>query len=293
MKQYAILLDLTDETGNTYMQTAVGNHGFQLEFQIGNTDKHYRVDDELSFGDVAEAFEEYVQGNEAWFTRYSYRRLDSETWKPIGRRQRPKKRGKSASEVADHNHSIGELKVEGDIRNRLLDPKNRVTPREAAELAPMKPGLYAVFVDRPGSLPEPFGTELRRRGTDLVYLGRASRNIAKRLVEQDLRHLSPSTFFRTLGAVLGYRPPSGSLRGRSNQNNYKFSRADTERIVNWIDEHLVVSWIEVSAGALDDEEKSLVRSLGPLFNLTHNPTALEELKRIRRECRDIARGLHG
>src|SRR5205814_7359543 len=84
-----------------------------------------------------------------------------------------------------------------------------------------KPGLYAIFIDDAKSLPEPFCSMLIRRGTRLLYMGRARKSLSVRLIDQELRHKRAATFFRGIGAILGLRPQRGSLRGKANQNNYR------------------------------------------------------------------------
>ncbi len=44
------------------------------------------------------------------------------------------------------------------------------------------------------------------------------------MLGNELRARGHGTFFRSLGAVLGYLPPKGSLKGKSNQNNYTFQK---------------------------------------------------------------------
>ena len=90
---------------------------------------------------------------------------------------------------------------------------------QARNQVPGVPGYYSIFVDVPDSLPEPFATRLNKKNTSLVYVGIATKSLAKRLIEQDLTHKNPSTVFRGLGALLGYRPIRGSLHGKKNQNN--------------------------------------------------------------------------
>jgi hypothetical protein len=161
---------------------------------------------------------------------------------------------------------------------------------EAAEReVPATPGLYAIYVDAFGSLPAPFSEELKIRATKLIYVGQASKSLEKRFLQQDLRGKSNATFYRGIGAVLGYRPPAGSLKGKSNQNNYRFSRDDRQEINGWIDRHLLVRWCECSAVKLDDIEPDLIRKWKPLFNTTHNPAPYPPLALLRDECRKIAR----
>jgi hypothetical protein len=103
-----------------------------------------------------------------------------------------------------------------------------------------------------------------------------------------LAHKRPATFFRSLGAVLGYTPTPGSLVGRRNQNNYRFDRDTTSEICEWIACNLQVSWLE-DPRPMPAIEQSLIRRYAPLFNIAHNPRALEAISDARRRCREIAR----
>lgn len=158
----------------------------------------------------------------------------------------------------------------------------------ASARVPNRPGYYAIYVDDATALPSPYSDVLSGSGTRLIYVGIATISLNERLVKQDLRHQRPSTFFRGIGAILGYRPPPGSLIGKSNQNNYRFSTSDTAQVVRWINEHLSVNSIEESP-AVATTEKALIRAHRPLINTTHNPDALPALAALRLECRTIAR----
>ena len=175
-----------------------------------------------------------------------------------------------------------------DALAELTAIEKLVKVEDAEQDAPTRHGLYSIYVDRAETLPSPFSDELKRRGTCLLYIGIASKSLQKRLVQQDLRHRSPSTFFRGIGPVLGYRPPVGSLRGKANQRNYKFSRSDTDKIIRWIDDHLRVWWCECETASLADIERSLIRKLTPLMNTKDNPAKSQVLATLRKECRDIA-----
>lgn len=159
--------------------------------------------------------------------------------------------------------------------------------QEAEIVVPGAPGIYAIFVDDADLLPLPFGDLLRNRASRLLYLGIASSSLKQRLVDQDLRHKQPSTFFRGLGAVLGFVPPRGSLLGRRNQKNYRFSRADTASIIGWINTHLSIGWL-VTDSSLATTEAEAIRAYRPLFNTTHNPERSPELAALRRLCRSAA-----
>jgi len=159
---------------------------------------------------------------------------------------------------------------------------------EAPVRVPTQPGYYAIFVDDPEHLPSPYGDLLQQRATELIYIGMATISLRERLVEQDLRHRRHSTFFRGIGAILEFRPPSGSLVGKANQNNYRFSGSDTAAIVDWIDAHLSVNWTEADP-ALKATESSLIHARRPILNTTHNPDPVPQLATLRDECRRIAR----
>lgn len=158
----------------------------------------------------------------------------------------------------------------------------------ASARIPRRPGYYAIYVNDTSAFPSPFREELARRGTHLIYIGIATVSLHERLLEQDLRHGRPSTFFRGIGAILGYRPQSGSLNGMSNQNNYKFSTSDTAEINRWMAANLSVNWVEESP-ALASFEKALIRAHQPLVNTTHHPAPSRELAALRLLCRSIAR----
>lgn len=164
---------------------------------------------------------------------------------------------------------------------------SRSTAESVEDQVPSRPGYYAIFADRPESLGKEFEQLLRPRQTQLIYVGIAKKSLQKRLVGQDLRHKGASTFFRGLGAMLGYRPISGSLVGKANQSNYRFRTAETREIITWINAHLSVSWIEAPAANLRTERMAIA-SLRPLMNTDGNPEALSELAQLRKECRQIA-----
>ncbi|WP_413250213.1 GIY-YIG nuclease family protein [Sinomonas flava] len=157
-------------------------------------------------------------------------------------------------------------------------------------LVPNAPGIYAIRVIAATVLPEPFRSHALGRGDRLVYVGQAKTSLRKRLVDQELRARGHGTFFRTMGAALGYRPPRGSLVGMANQRNYRFSPSDTARIIAWMDANLEASWIETS-DAIHVTEQTLIKDLRPLLNLQSNPAALWELKAARDECQAIAAGV--
>ena len=85
---------------------------------------------------------------------------------------------------------------------------------KAEILVPDAPGFYAIHLNRKDSLDIFLNDNAE---TSIIYLGIATTSLKKRLMEQELRHLKPATFFRSLGAVLGYRPEPGSLKYKKNK----------------------------------------------------------------------------
>jgi len=85
----------------------------------------------------------------------------------------------------------------------LSSERGLVRIETAERQVPATPGLYAIYVIAYRSLPTPFYDELKSRATKLIYVGRASKSLEKRFIQQDLRGKSNATFYRGIGAVLG------------------------------------------------------------------------------------------
>lgn len=159
-------------------------------------------------------------------------------------------------------------------------------------MVPNRPGLYAIRVRDTIALPAPFKGHAARRGHDLLYIGIARQSLSIRFLSQELRARDHGTFFRSIGAILGYRPLAGSLIGKGNIRNYKFAPEDSRAIINWINSNLLANWVEFS-GAHAVEESALIRKHLPLLNLQGNPAALPELFSLRAECVRIANHVNG
>ena len=89
--------------------------------------------------------------------------------------------------------------------------------------------------------------------------------------------------------MLGYMPPKGSLIGKKNQNNFKFSPEDTESIRVWMRKSLIVNCIPFSTETMDAVEKKLIDTYRPLVNNKHNPDYSRELEAAKEKCREYAR----
>lgn len=154
-----------------------------------------------------------------------------------------------------------------------------------ADKVPATPGIYCIKLRKGVPLPAKFG---KAREDGIIYIGQASKSLKERLWEEELNHKRPATFFRSIGAMLGYLPPKGSLAGKRNTSNYKFSEEDTESIRKWMRQSLLVNFIALEPAMIDDTEIALIKKYCPLANLKHNPVRNDELKAARNKCKEYA-----
>lgn len=182
-----------------------------------------------------------------------------------------------------------------------LSPKRELIPlSRAKDDVTSTAGFYAIYIVSTEFLPDLFKEELEKRNEDcefknLLYLGKANktnaRNLRIRLVKEALMG-GTHTFFRGLGAILGYKPPFGQLRNKSNNINYRFSSDDKRKIVEYIEQHIHIRWYEscVSSHVLDDLETNLIERLMPLMNIDKSPSPFQPFTDLRDRCIQRARG---
>lgn len=191
-----------------------------------------------------------------------------------------KPKGKVGLSAANLNSELA-LKV-------LMNEKNFKPAGDIDGGLPDIPGLYCLRIKKPEKLPTSFTAVLKLREHNIIYIGIASQSLRKRL-NQELRAKGHGTFFRSIGAVLGYTPEAGSLSGMKNQNNYRFAKEDEEKIITWINENLLVNWVQLEMD-LNSLESVLLNEYLPLLNISGNPVALKEITELRNKCKKIARG---
>jgi hypothetical protein len=75
----------------------------------------------------------------------------------------------------------------------------------------------------------------------------------------------------------------GSLLHPKNKNNYKFSLADQNQIIQWISTHLLVNWVTFD-GDFENTETMLILKHLPLTNAAKNPAKLSELAALRKNA---------
>ena len=176
-----------------------------------------------------------------------------------------------------------------DLEKVLMNVANFKSASIIDLSVPEKPGLYCIRIKNIDALPKPFSTELNNRHHNIIYIGIATQSLNRRMLNQELRANGHGTFFRSLGAVLGFRPPLNSLAVKKNKRNYKFSSADETKIINWINDNLLINWEEQRNG-FEEIETVLILKYKPLINLAKNPYAMEDLSKLRKECVAVANG---
>lgn len=129
-----------------------------------------------------------------------------------------------------------------------MNKKNFKSIESCEHQIPESSGLYCVRVADIKAFKKSFCTILNERKHNIVYIGIASKNIRRRFLGQELRAKGHGTFFRSLGAALGYLPIPGSLANKANQNNYRFSSVDGAKIIEWINENLLINWVTLDEG---------------------------------------------
>lgn len=200
---------------------------------------------------------------------------------------RSNERQKPTSEfffTADKDNLISVTAEVKEAVNDLINGEFVAVSNLTNNSVPDIPGLYCIKLRKGVVLPERYG-EVREDG--IIYIGLATKSLHQRFWKQELNHIGKATFFRGIGAVLGYLPPKGSLLGKKNKN-YKFSEEDTESIRRWNRQSLLVKWIPMDAAILVKVEKKLIETYQPLMNTTHNPNPSKELAAARERCRQYA-----
>lgn len=173
------------------------------------------------------------------------------------------------------------------LEKLLINNKSFKNAGSIDNLVPHNSGLYCIRITEIEKLPKPFNKILAERQHNIIYIGIATESLNRRFLNQELRAKGHGTFFRSIGAVLGHRPPKGSLTSKANKRNYKFSKTDEQKIIKWINDNLIVNWVDF-VGDFETVETELINKHRPLINLAKNPLALKELSDLRKICVQIA-----
>ena len=206
---------------------------------------------------------------------------------PAKQKSVPSKQDKPKKTVVDLNEKDFDIK---QFEKNLIYQGTFRPAVKIDDIVPNVPGLYCFRIKEAGKLPGIFKKELRSRGHDIIYIGIATQSLRKRMLNQELLAKGHGTFFRSIGAVLGFCPPFNSLAGRKNKRNYVFSDDDEKKIIDWLNDNLLVNWITFSgnAGLL---ETRLISKYKPILNLDKNPNPIPELSALRKKCVNVANGM--
>jgi hypothetical protein len=173
------------------------------------------------------------------------------------------------------------------IEAALMNDSNMISAGLIDCKVPDESGFYCIKIRDINTLPTIFSAELKSRESNVIYIGLASNSLKTRFLNQELRAKGHGTFFRSLGAILGYRPKEGSLNEKKNKRNYSFSQVDEQLIIDWINKNLMVNWV-CCGSDFDVLETLLIKKYTPLMNLAKNPLRLKTLTELRSVCVNIA-----
>ena len=176
--------------------------------------------------------------------------------------------------------------IENDLTKKLIVEADFKIVGDIDHLVPHEKGLYCIGLRSGSKLPVRYQNELEQRGSRLVYIGKAEKSLFDRFLKQELRAKGQGTFFRSVGAMLGYLPLRGSLKDKRNKKNYKFSKLDESRIIDWMNSNLEANWVTFDGPFLF--EKYLIKTHSPLLNIEHNSNCLQALMTDRSRCRETA-----
>lgn len=195
--------------------------------------------------------------------------------------------GKQNEEVNPKAKEIDPVNLELNELEKTLINGTFLTVNELENgiKVPDLPGIYCIKIRKGVVFPKDYG-KIREDG--IIYIGKAETSLRTRLWEQDLNHNGHATFFRSIGAMLGKRPPKGSLYGK-NSRNYEFDYLDTEFIKKWMRQSLLVNFITLPVGMIKEVEDKLIKKYCPLVNIKGNPQKSKALEEARKECVEIAR----
>lgn len=172
-----------------------------------------------------------------------------------------------------------------NIEAELMNDERFVSPEQGIQKAPEKAGIYCIRIKDKHKLPLPCQDALAKRKHDILYIGIAT-DLKNRL-RQELEAKGHGTFFRSLGAILDFTPPKGSLVEKSNKKNYTFSDEDEKKIILFIRENLIINYV-VTDNRDEDTETQLIEKYRPIINLDKNPEKLSFVSEQRKFCVNIA-----
>ena len=187
-----------------------------------------------------------------------------------------------------HSSTIGEANIKNkDIEKELIINGKFQSIKNLNQITLNSTGFYCIKLKINSRLPDRYQKILDKRKYKFIYIGKAEGQTLRERLTQELELKRPGTFFRSIGCVLNYLPIKGHLKGKLNQNNFKFSPNDKSEIIEWLNKNVELSIVNYKGNF--NIENELIGKYCPLLNDTHNPMRLQELKNDKDKCRKIAR----
>ncbi len=175
------------------------------------------------------------------------------------------------------NSTIEKPNIENeDIEKELIINGNFKSISDLNQNTLNSTGFYCIKLKTNSRLTDRYQSILDKRKFKFIYIGKAQGQSLRKRLAQELELKSPGTFFRSIGCVLNYLPIKGHLKGKSNQNNFKFSSKDKFDIIEWLKENVELSIVKYKGDF--SMESELIGKYFPLLNDTYNPMKLQELK---------------
>jgi hypothetical protein len=170
---------------------------------------------------------------------------------------------------------------------------SRHTREEAVELAPRRPGLYAVYGDDRAWAQ----LELQPVFDDQpLYVGKAERSLNGRDVGTHFAtgKTGSSTVRRSLSALLADEldlvPVPRNLARPDGSANFALEPASDARLSEWMEARLALAtWVKPDGISLDEAETAVVLRLRPPLNLDKVGEPRERLRVARKRMADVAR----
>ena len=187
-----------------------------------------------------------------------------------------------------HSYTSKADSIKSDYKESLMLEQNfRQISTLTENDIPQAPGLYVIRIKDTSEFPLDFTKILQNRKHNILYIGIASTSLRQRFWNQELHAKGHGTFFRSLGAMLGYLPEKGSLNNYKNKSNYTFSESDKNKIIQWVERNLFINFT-VHTDSLNKIETDLIEKYLPLINIEKNPQKCQLLIQLRDRCKTFA-----
>ena len=151
----------------------------------------------------------------------------------------------------------------------FFDETSYKSLKDIEELSSDLKGVYAICATRESKLPDAVKKEVFNGGGFIIYANNSS-NIKNELFNK-CNGTDSGNFLKRLGALLDFKPPKGSLVGKTEIENFEFSVEDKSKIREWIYDNLFFNYIVLEEDQMEAFKEHLVIQLSPVLNVQSNP----------------------